>query len=388
MHSFKNKHHVDELIAGYLKNELAEDQIMELHTWIQQSKKNKLYFDECREIWITANTVENKKRYSSVLAFEKFLEITEGETPVFLLRRKIWLQIGKYAAILIVAFFLGGAVFTKFFTDTNDLLSDRYSEIVVPRGAKAQFTLLDGTQVTLNAGSKLRYNNKYGIKDRNVELEGEAYFKVAKDKERPFIVKTSHIAVKALGTEFNVKAYPGDKTIETTLVEGSVKVEKLEGKNEYGDILLKPNQKITFYKSEEIQEDKENYTKEGEIAKKRGVVPDKIAPVYELVKENVKVEPLVSWKENRWIIEKEDLSMLAVDLERKFDIQILFETDRLKHFRFTGTLLDEPLEQVLKVMSVTAPINYEINGKKVTLKEKENFERIYKKLYKKDRNNN
>lgn len=385
MHSFKNKHHVDELIAGYLKNELSEDQLIELHSWIQQSKKNKFYFDECREIWVTSNSIENKTRFNSVLAFEKFLENTEDETPVFLFSRKTWLKVGKYAAILVVAFFLGGVVFSKFFTNTNDLLSDRYSEIVVPRGAKAQFTLLDGTQVTLNAGSKLRYNNKYGIKDRNVELEGEAYFKVAKDKNRPFIVKTSHIAVKALGTEFNVKAYPGDKTIETTLVEGSVKVEKLEGKNEYGDIFLKPNQKITFYKSEEVQKEKEKYTKEGEIAKNRDAAPKRIDPVYELVKENVKVEPLVSWKENRWIIEKEDLSVLAVELERKFDIQVLFETDRLKQFRFTGTLLDEPLEQVLKVMSVTAPISYEINGKKVTLKEKENFERIYKKLYN-DRN--
>lgn len=373
---------MDELIAGYLKNELSEDQLIELHTWIQQSKKNKFYFDECREIWITSNSIENKTRYNSVLAFEKFLENTEDETPVFLLNRKTWLNVGKYAAVLLVAFFLGGAVFTKFFTNTNDLLSDRYSEIVVPRGAKAQFTLLDGTQVTLNAGSKLRYNNKYGIQDRNVELEGEAYFKVAKDKDRPFIVKTSHIAVKALGTEFNVKAYSGDKTIETTLVEGAVKVEKLEGKNEYGDILLKPNQKITFYKSEELQEEKEEYTKKGEMAKIRDAAPEKIKPVYELVKENVKVEPLISWKENKWIIEKEDLSRLAIDLERKFDIQISFETERLKHFRFTGTLLDEPLEQVLKVMSFTAPLNYEISGKNVTLSEKENFEKIYKKLYK------
>ncbi len=386
MHSFKNKHHVDELIAGYLKNELSEDQLIELHTWIQQSKKNKFYFDECREIWITSNSIENKTRYNSVLAFEKFLENTEDETPVFLLNRKTWLNVGKYAALLLVAFFLGGAAFTKFFTNTNDLLSDRYSEIVVPRGAKAQFTLLDGTQVTLNAGSKLRYNNKYGIKDRNVELEGEAYFKVAKDKDRPFIVKTSHISVKALGTEFNVKAYPADKTIETTLVEGAVKVEKLEGKNEYGDILLKPNQKITFYKSEELQEEKEEYTKKGEMAKIRDAAPEKIKPVYELVKENVKVEPLISWKENKWIIEKEDLSKLAIDLERKFDIQISFETERLKHFRFTGTLLDEPLEQVLKVMSFTAPLNYEISGKNVTLSEKENFEKIYKKLYKEQNN--
>ena len=93
-------------------------------------------------------------------------------------------------------------------------------------GSRAQFTLSDGTAVTLNAGSKLKYDNRFGIKDRIVQLEGEGYFKVAKDTKRPFIVKTSHLNVMALGTAFNVKAYSDDKTIETTLVEGSVKIEE------------------------------------------------------------------------------------------------------------------------------------------------------------------
>jgi ferric-dicitrate binding protein FerR (iron transport regulator) len=385
MHSFKNKHHVDELIVGYLKNELSEDQVNELMTWVQQSKKNKFYFDECREIWITSNSIENKTKYNAGLAYEKFLETTEEETPVFFISGKQWLNVGKYAAILIVTFLIGGLVFSKLGINGNASSENRYSEIVVPRGSKAHFTLLDGTQVTLNAGSKLRYSSAYGIDERKIELEGEGYFKVAKDSKRPFIVTTSHVSVKALGTEFNVKAYPGDSTIETTLVEGSVKIEKFGDIDGIEEVILKPNQKLTYFKDED--------SKEIQISKKQSEedvprdIPAKLAPVQKLVKEYVKVEPLVSWKENRWIIEKQDLSKLAVELERKFDIQIIFESQRLRNFRFTGTLLDEPLEQVLKVMSFTAPLKYEINGKKVTFTESENFETIYRKLYR-ERNNN
>jgi ferric-dicitrate binding protein FerR (iron transport regulator) len=100
-----------------------------------------------------------------------------------------------------------------------------------------------------------------------------------------------------------------------------------------------------------------------------------------LVKENVNVEPVISWKENRWIFEKQSLSLIAVELERKFDVQIIIETERLKSFRFTGTILAEPIDQVLEVMSVSAPINFKIKGRVVTLSENKHFEEINKSLY-------
>lgn len=381
----ENKQHMDDLIVGYLKNELSKDQILQLTTWIRQHKDNKRYFDEYREVWITSAALGNMDKFISEKGFEKFLNNIEEDVPVFLLSREQWMKVAGIAAIFVVAFLLGGIIFSRFGINAPANTGDQYSEIIVPRGAKAHFVLMDGTLVTLNAGSKLRYNNRYGISDRVVELEGEGYFKVAKDKERPFIVNTSFLSVKALGTEFNVKAYMADKTIETTLVEGSVEIEKLDKESISEKVILQPNQKLTYYKSDESLISDNINENSGEESGTRQQAPKRIQPVHKLVKENVKVEPLVSWKENRWIIEKLDLSKLAVELERKFDIQILFRSERLKSFRFTGTLLDEPLEQVLKVMTITAPINYEMNGKKVTLSEKENFEQIYRKLYNDDK---
>lgn len=376
MQSFENKSFVDELIVGFLKRELSNDQVRELTHWIQQSKENKRYFDEFREIWLTSKAMDANTKYNYRKAFDSFLNTIEEDRPVFPVSRTLWLNIAKVAAIFIVAFLLGGLVFTRVFSGGLSFGSEKYSEIVVPLGAKANFTLMDGTQVTLNAGSKLRYKSDYGRDNRIVELEGEGYFKVAKDKKRAFIVTTSHMSVKALGTEFNVKAYPGDKTIETTLVEGSVKIEKFSNATA-SEVILKPNQKLTFFKEEEIPAKSSNDA----ALEKDNASAHKATAENNVVTEDVKVEPLISWKENRWIIEKQDLLKLAVELERKFDIQIQFRTERLKNFTFTGTLLDEPLEQVLKVMSITAPINYEIKGKIVTFTEKENFENIYRKLY-------
>ena len=103
-----------------------------------------------------------------------------------------------------------------------------------------------------------------------------------------------------------------------------------------------------------------------------------------LVTENVNVEPVISWKENRWIFEKQSLSQIAVELERKFDVQIIFESERLKTFRFTGIIIAEPIEQVLEVMSISAPINFKLKGRVVTLSENKNFEELNKNLIQSD----
>ena len=100
-----------------------------------------------------------------------------------------------------------------------------------------------------------------------------------------------------------------------------------------------------------------------------------------LVTENVNVEPVISWTENRWIFEKKSLAQIAVELERKFDVQIIFESERLKTFRFTGIIMAEPIDQVLEVMSISAPINFKLKGRIVTLSENKKYEESIQRLY-------
>ncbi len=383
MVTIEGKQSADNLISTYLKGELTPRETNELINWIKLDKSNKQYFDECCEIWITAKAALKNPGYNVQKGFWKFKQKvkTSEELHIGPDRRRFFKSIFRYAAIFILAFSMSGLLF--YYLGRNRVVSAKQSmsELVVPLGSRALFSLPDGTVITLNAGSNLKYDNTFGINDRVVLLEGEAYFKVSKDPTKPFIVRTPYINVTALGTEFNVKAYELDNTIETTLVNGSIKVEPVINSDKDEITILKPNQKLTFYKEDSKFVDETTKPKENTKTDIHQIQVQKAIPIKRLVKENVNVEPVVSWKENRWIFEQQSLSQIATELERKFDVKINFESDHLKVFRFTGTIIAEPIEQVLEVMSLTAPINFKLKGRVVTLSENKNFEELNKNLY-------
>jgi len=383
MQKEKNTKSPDILILGYLKNELNNTETIELTNWLRLSSSNKRYFDEYCEIWITSKSSLKNPEYNFHEGFWKFKQRIKGaETQSDQMDKyRLIKAVMKYAAIIILAFSLGGLIFNNKDTEPVKQGDLRFSELIVPFGSRVLFTLPDGTEVTLNAGSRLKYDNIFGITDRVVNLEGEGYFKVAKDSERPFTVKTSHISVVALGTEFNVRAYSENKTIETTLVEGSLRIENIADDSGEEVLVLKPNQKVTYIKessaivNETIKSKTELDNKSApEPVQKTLITPD-------LVAEDVNIEPIISWKENKWIFEQKCLSQIALELERKFDVKIVFESERLKTVRFTGTILAEPIEQVLEVMSLSAPISYKLRGRVVTLSEKKGHDNLNKKLY-------
>ncbi len=379
----KKKQLPDILIPGYLKGELTADEIKELISWIKMNSSNKRYFDEYCEIWITAKASSKNPGYTFKEGFRKFEQTIKAREDLYigLNKTSLFKIITRYAAIVIIAASLSGLLF--YYLGKNQVIKPElsFSELIVPLGSRAQFSLSDGTTVTLNAGSRLKYDNRFGMKDRVVQLEGEGFFKVAKDRERPFTVKTSHLNVMALGTTFNVKAYSDDKTIETTLVEGSVKIEEITDKGKAETMVLKPNQKLTFFKVDSTMVDEEAGTKKKIEINTQPSPVQKLIAIPRLVTENVNVEPVISWKDNRWIFEKQTLQQIAVELERKFDVQIRFESERLKTFRFTGIIIAEPIEQVLEVMSISFPMNFKLKGRVVTLSENKNFEELSKSLY-------
>ena len=383
MESIQDKKTEEDLIYGYLKGELTPEETRELIEWIKLDKANKQIFDESCEIWITIQSSSKNPAYNAQEGFWKFRQRIKNSDQSGSIPSKIsFLKTAvRYAAIFVIAFLSGGILFYQFSNRSSSRSAQSISELVVPLGSRAQFTLVDGTVVTLNAGSTLRTDNQFGINDRIVEIEGEGYFKVAKDKIKPFIVKTPYLKVTALGTEFNVKAYSIDKTIETTLVNGSVKIEPNTDRGKGEITILQPNQKLTFYKEDPGIEDNSKKPAGESQTEIRPVKVQSTASAVRFVKENVNIEPVVSWKESRWIFENQSLSQMAVDLERKFDVQILFASERLKSYRFTGTILAEPIEQVLEVMSISAPISFKLSGRVVTLSEDKDLIEVNKNLY-------
>lgn len=271
----------------------------------------------------------------------------------------------KIAAVVIFFFAIGGGVG---YIISNRLNKQKISccEIEVPFGAISMVTLPDSSKVWLNAGSKLKYQNSFNNENRQVFLEGEAYFKVAKKKELPFIVNTDNLDILAVGTEFNVKAYSNENTIETTLIEGCVSVlnKKKNGDIYSKKVCLRPSQKAIYIKcQQELQLE--------EIENIKSTTPE----ISSLEKGNLYVaseidtNPVISWKYDRLIFQGEKLNSIAVKLERKYDVTISFNSDEIKKFKFTGTLEDETITQVLDVIKLTAPIDYKLDGKRVEIYE-------------------
>ncbi len=369
---------LDELLIKYLVGSASDDERDLALIWINESSEHQKYFDELKVYYQLTKVVQKPSGFNREEGWNrvkggyyKARYLSELEDKKKRQKKVLINFIMSAAAVMILAFILGN--FTKNFLHFNDNQSEKlvYNEIRVPLGAKSLITLSDGTKVWLNAGSKLRYPMNFSAKIREVYLEGEAYFDVTKMEKKLFIVKTSDVNIKVYGTQFNVKSYPNENQIQTTLVKGSVIVEPIRDNSKESPIILKPNQTVTYYKSLPIKPSSEKektlteITTKAEAVSKIIVIP-KVDPL-----------PITSWKDSLWIIVGEDLSQLAVKLERRYNVKISFENESLKKYKFSGTLKEETFEQVLKIIQLSAPIQYSIENNKVVFAE----DPLYKKKY-------
>ena len=246
-----------------------------------------------------------------------------------------------------------------------------YNEITVPSGEKSTIRLSDGTVIWLNSESKLKYPSKFKAGSREVKLEGEGYFDGAKKKGSRFTVITQDIKVVALGTIFDIKSYPADKIIETTLVEGEIKFQQLGGKKKFSDIVLKPNQKVIYRKAErvaEVQSSGEDENNDINIAENKEIELE----TEELISINhVNTNNIISWKDHLLVFDNETLEEIAVKMSRWYKMEVSIIDEELKDHRFTGKFVNnETYFQVLEAIDLTTPITYEIDKNQVYIKRK------------------
>ena len=235
-----------------------------------------------------------------------------------------WLKVSlKYAAIVVIAFVAGNSL--KLFTPEVQEIS--YCEIRAPYSQMSKVFLSDGTKIWLNSGTTLRFPDRFSEKARNVYINGEAYFEVTKMAHKPFIVNTIDLKVEVLGTSFNISAYKEDKLTAVTLVEGSVSIQNLEG-IKIGQ--LKPGELATKFKDKNTLEIR-----------------------------TVETSFYKAWTEGKIYFDDQPLDQIAVKLERWFNVDILFATEHLKSYRFTGTILkNKPVDQIMQALELLAPIRF------------------------------
>jgi transmembrane sensor len=377
----------DEIIIRFLNGKLNTTEIGELEQWISSSPENLELFETYRRIWLGSAATLSAENFDPHSAWEKvYCQIhnstkDKGVVPFFR-NNSVLLRVIQIAAMLIIFATVGAIASWLIFSVQKVPLTTQYCEIVAPQGSKSQITLPDGSKAWINAGSKLSYRGDFNQSDRIVNLEGEGYFNVTSNKAKPFIVQTAHLKVKAFGTVFNVKAYPEEKTVEATLVEGIVEIEAGDNtrSEETHTYTLKPKQNIIYNIESGLTEQKSDY-----LPAKESAAPVKKAEVMEKeiqVMSNIKPELYTSWKDENWVIEGMPLDQLAILMGRRYNSKIEIEDDALKLYKFTGTIQNETLEQVLVILSLTTPLEYNIGRGNVKWMLNKNLERNYTRILK------
>jgi transmembrane sensor len=252
-------------------------------------------------------------------------------------RKERWLRLyQKAAAILLIPLLAFSACY--YFIGQPSTENQAWVEINAPEGTRTQFSLPDGSTGWLNSGSKLKYNPVFEV--RNVELQGEAWFDVQHD-ETIFTVNTENMDIRVLGTQFNVMTYAGESFAEVVLEEGKVEV---QGTDAYFEKILAPGEKLKYLPDEN----------------RFGV-------------QQVDTKPYTAWKEGFLLLDNEPLGIAVARIERWYNVDIEIKDETLRNYRFRASFQDEPLEEVLRLLAVSTPMEYTIEKREAS------DENIYRK---------
>lgn len=310
---------INHIIARVLSGENSSDDILSLSEWLNEDEKNREEFRLLKNCW-DADVAFNHLVSPTFSADKLLLHINRENKRIR--KARLW---NRYVPLIAAAclLFVFSAAFFLYYTNNDateyyTLLTDEH---------KSGFTLEDGTVVTLNKNSRLSYSDTYGKDKRNVRLEGEAYFEVAKDSEKPFRVEMNGASITVLGTHFNVKADTESDDITATLVEGSIRFEGAEQK-----VVMTPNQQLIFSRS----------TKKVDV-------------------KHVDTEIFTSWKDGLLKYKSISFAELIEELKKVYQVQIEIDDEELMKPAVTvsGTFSrEQSIEQILKVISRSLPIRW------------------------------
>lgn len=310
------------IITKYLAGEASEPEIQEIFSWMEADPENRKKLVQYKKVWaLTARANENQDKIWNDIAKEQ----TNRKSRFFTYTK--WI---KYAAAVLLIFAMG-AVFQYLVSEKPvnipTYLSD--TRISVPAGQMSNVVLPDGTSVQLNSGSTLLYSANFNSGERIVSLEGEAFFDVAEDRLHPFQVKTKLLDFRVYGTSFNVLAYPDDREVNTTLIEGSLGVFSKTGVE---FTRLVPGENIEY----------KDDTKEFQVSK-------------------VNVDLYTSWKSGLITFRNESLREIARKIERWYNVEIIIKNEKLADELYMGTIMkNKPVDQILEVFRLTSSMKYRI----------------------------
>lgn len=316
----------EKLIARYLSNEATSEEQIQLFDWMSNNSEHQKIFNEYCELW--------NKQYKSVLTFNNHQalhkltnKIDTHETHELLAPQRVphWWKVAAAVTLLLVATF---SVFLlqKYLQAPAELT---YIERTNPAGQKSTLKLSDGSTIHLNAASSLRFPEEFNGINREVYLEGEAFFEIKKDSLRPFIIHTGDVVTHVLGTSFNIRTER--EMVEVVVASGKVKV--TEGED------------VAFLTASEML----------------------TITNHQFARKHADVEKALAWKDNILLFENISLNDAALRLEKWYGVKILFSNQQVGSCRISGRYKNQSLENVLTAITYATEIQYEIKNKEVKL---------------------
>ncbi len=318
---------IDRLIDQYISGQADKDCIEQLKRWSLESDTYRIYIRNRIELWYASGTLYGPKQPDAELAFLRFKKRIKEQTSENHPQKQkplipyFW-RIA--AAILILVLPLAG------YWGGKQNMQNAFADIVIeaPVGARTCMYLPDGTQVWLNACSRLTYSQGFGINNRHLKLEGEGYFEVSHNEELPFTIHTQEVDVTVLGTQFNFKNYTDDSEASVSLLEGKVKLSNHLRQEE--TLYLQPNEKMTLNKL-----------------------------TGEMTTTQTQVQNSKMWTQDELFFDEELLADIAKKLMRNFDVKIQV-ADSLRNRRFYGSfkITGNTIEEVLETIASTDRMRY------------------------------
>lgn len=326
-----------ELLHRLIAGSTTEEENRELMEWFRQCASQEEFFMLFENVWKDSpdempRDVQERmyRRLNRDLGEEKKTIKVIPWHSYF--SRKIWQRVAV-ACIIVILSLANYNMFHK-----QKQLSTQNFTVSAEKGQRAFVTLPDSTKVWLNSDTKISYPADYGMKERNVALMGEAYFEVAKNPDKRFIVETKGMQVEALGTAFNINAYKNDNKIIASLFSGSVRVS-------YEDhvTILKPHESV---KVDLLTQDFFQY-------------------------EDNTMKDIALWRENEITFDGESLEEIAHIINRLYNTTIYIEDESLKKECYIGTVRNNSLENFIDIINLTTPVVYENKGDTVFLKRRD-----------------
>lgn len=345
---------IKDLVVKYIVGQADHDEIAAVKQWISMSKDNEDYYAELYEAWHDSLHAE-PHLIDAQQAYRSFLRKTSGQKTVY----KQLLRWSKIAAVLILICSVGAYFYSRQYGKP-----ERWHTIHVSNGAPRKLILPDGTIIWINSGSHVRYNANFGRVSRTLYLDGEAYFDIAKNKKDiPFLVKTQHFTIRDIGTVFNIKAYSNDPSFEATVIEGKIAIEGKISKHD------DENSRV-FLEKKQVLKITSQPDKDSDYAAEYNHAANNPERVKVLAIDESQLPLYNGWKDDFLVFEETSFKELAKIIERRYDVEIVFQDEDLLNFKYTGSFRNvESISKVMNIIKATTPINYLIKGRTVVIRD-------------------